>query len=260
MIRYLVLFLLISASLISKAQHVRVGPKVGVQASRPSFDDQNYDQEYTSEYGLGFNAGGVINWKASDYFSLYTELVYSRVHKKLKGTDGYAVNRDHFNYLTAPILLRGSFPIGQAEVYLNAGPSVNYWLGGRGYLLHTELIELELYELDHRIAFGEQPAEANNGDDVLYITKPNRWQLGLDIGTGVMIPMGNRYLMVDARYSWGHTNMAKRDTEYINLFDYNDNLSFANHTASISVAYLIEFDLIKLTRKGKSKTIKGKGR
>ena len=260
MIRSLVLLLLISAPLVSRAQNILVGPKVGIQASRPSFDDQNYYDEYEAEYGLGFNMGGVMNWKASDYFSLHTELVYSRVKKRTAGTDGYAVISNHFNYLTAPILLRGSFPIGQAEVYLNAGPSVNYWLGGRGYLLHTELIEPELYELNHRMAFGEPSTEATDGDEIIYITEANRWQLGLDIGTGVLIPMGNRYLMVDARYSWGHTNMAKEDARYLNVFGHNDDLSFANHTASVSVAYLLEFDLIKLTRKGKSKTIKGKGK
>lgn len=258
MIKYLAFFCCIFASSVTIAQHLRVGPKLGAQLSRPHYDDVNFYNGYKPRYGLGFHAGGVVNVKASEYFALHTELLYNRVRKHVVGKDGYAVNKDHFNYLTAPLLLRGSLPLGQAEVYLNAGPSVNYWLGGRGFVRHDELDEIQVYDLDHRIAFGEQTGDELTAG-VVHVTKPNRIQLGLDMGAGVLIPMNNRYLMVDLRYSWGHTNMAQPDTDYLNLIYYNDNLSFANHSFSLSCAYLYELDLIKLTRKGKSKTIKGKG-
>lgn len=179
--------------------------------------------------------------------------------KNILGTNGYEVNREHYNYLSAPVLLRGTVPLGNFEVYINAGPSVNYWLGGKGFLRHTELIELEIFEVDYRIAFGEQVRdELTSG--TIHVTRPNRIQLGLEGGTGVLIPLRDTYLMVDLRYHWGHTNMAKPDSEYVNLVFYNDNLSFANHSFSVSFAYLYQLDLVKLTRKGKSKTIKGKGR
>ncbi len=53
--------------------------------------------------------------------------------------------------------------------------------------------------------------------------------------------------------------MAKPDSDYTTLTFYDDDLSFATHSWAVSLAYLIEFDLVKLTRKGKSKTIKNKG-
>ena len=259
MMKHLVLFLFLLVSVSAASQHLRVGPTGGAQLSRPYYDNPNFYDEYRPERSLGFNAGAVLNLKASDYFSLHTELLYSRVNKHLVGTDGYAVNREQFNYLSAPVLLRASVPVGGLEVYLNAGPSINYWLGGRTYLRHVELIELEVFEFDHQIDFGESSFDEFTGG-TFYVTKPNRIQLGLDAGTGVVIPLGDTYLMVDLRYRWGHTNMARRDTEYIDLFLYDDDLSFANQSFSVSCAYLFELDLVKLTKKGKSKVIKGKGK
>ena len=258
--KHLILLFLVFLSLSSSAQHIRTGFKFGTQLSRPYYEDENFYREYKPKQSLGFNAGGVLNWKASDFFSLHVELLYNRVNKHLVGTDGYAVNKDQFDYLTAPVLLRGSVPLGHAEVYINAGPSINYWLGGKGFVRHTELIELEIYELDHRVQFSDQASDDYTSGTV-NVTEANRFQLGLDVGTGAMIPMNGRYLMVDFRYSWGHTNMAGPEAQYLsNLLYYNDDLSFAHHSFSASVAYLFEFDLIKLTRKGKSKTTKGKGR
>ena len=261
MMKHCVLFLFLLVSFAAEAQHLRVGPIFGAQLSRPYYDNPDFYDEYSPQQSLGFNAGGVLNLKASDYVALHTELVYSRVNKHLVGTDGYAINRERFNYLSAPVLLRGTVPIGRLEVYVNAGPSINYWLGGRTFLRHLELIELEIFEFDNRIGFGDdQQGTDEFSGGTFYVTKPNRIQLGLDAGTGVVIPLGDTYLMVDLRYRWGHTNMARRDTEYIDLFLYNDDLSFANQSLMVSCAYLFELDLIKLTRKGKSKVIKGKGK
>ena len=253
-----VFYLLMLISVATEAQHLRVGPTFGAQLSRPYYDNPEYYNGYVPKQRLGFKVGGIANVKASQYFSLHTELLYNRVNKYMVGTDEYTLNREQFNYFTAPIMLRGSVPFGQLEVYVNAGPSVSYWLGGHTYLRHGELVELEIYEFDHDIAFnGESEDEFNEG--TFYVTEPNRIQLSLDMGVGTLIPINDRYLMVDFRYSWGHTNMAKPDTEYIDLTFYDDNLSFANHSFAVSIAYLYELDLIKLTRKGKSKVTKKKG-
>ena len=259
MMKYLVLFLFTLASIAGKAQQLRLGPTLGTQLSRPYYDNPGFYNQFDPQYSLGFKAGGVLNVKASDYFALHTEVLYSRVNKHILGDEGFTVSREQFNYLSVPLLLRGTVPIGGIEVYVNAGPSINYWLGGHTFLRHNELEEREIFELNHRIGFGKQ-SEDEYADGTIHVTKPNRIQLGLDAGTGVVIPMGDTYLMVDIRYHWGHTNMAKSDTEYIDLFLYDDDLSFANQSFSVSCAYLFELDLIKLTRKGKSKVIKGKGK
>ena len=247
------------STLTALAQEIRVGPVIGALASRPHYDNRDYSKVYKPGYGLSFQAGGVLEIKASDYFALHTELLYRQVSKRTRGIDNYTISRDTYNYLSAPILLRGSVPVGQWEVYLNGGPSISYWLGGHSFLRHGELIELEVYELDHRIAFREAPTE-DLFTEPLYVNNANRIQLGLELGSGLMVPLSGRYLMVDFRYRWGHTNMGNADSQYTTLIFYDDDLSFATHSWAVSLAYLIEFDLIKLTRKGKSKTIKGKGK
>ena len=258
MIKYFIGCLGCLFALSTFAQEIRVGPTIGAQLSRPYYDNRDYSKVYVPGYGLSFQAGGVLQIKASDYFALHTELLYRQVSKRTKGTDNYTISRDTYNYLSAPILLRGSIPVGQWEVYLNGGPSISYWLGGHSYLRHSELIEMEVYELDHRIAFRETPTE-DLFNEPLYVNNANRIQLGLELGSGVMVPLNGRYLMVDLRYRWGHTNMAKPDSEYTTLIFYDDDLSFATHSWAVSLAYLIEFDLVKLTRKGKRKTTIGKG-
>ncbi len=259
MIRYVLVCLVCQLPLVIRAQEIRVGPTIGAQLSRPYYDNSDYYKGYVPEYGLSFQAGGVLQIKASEYFALHTELLYRQVSKRTRGTDDYTISRDTYNYLSAPILLRGSVPVGQWEVYINGGPSVSYWLGGHSYLRHNELIELEVYELDHRIAFRDRPTE-DLFTEPLYVNNANRIQLGLEVGSGFMVPLSGRYLMVDLRYRWGHTNMGNEDSRYTTLIFYDDDLSFATHSWAVLIAYLIEFDLVKLTRKGKSKTIKGKGR
>ena len=259
MIKYVLAGLLLQLVLTAQAQEIRVGPTIGAQLSRPFYDNPDYSKEYLPEYGLSFQAGGVLQIKASNFFALHTELLYRQVSKRTRGVDNYTISRDTYNYLSAPILLRGSVPVGQWEVYLNGGPSVSYWLGGHSYLRHGELVELEVYELDHRIAFRDVPTE-DLLTEPLYVNNANRIQLGLEVGSGFLVPLNGRYLMVDLRYRWGHTNMGNEDSSYTTLIFYDDDLSFATHSWAVSLAYLIEFDLVKLTRKGKTKTIKGKGR
>ena len=258
MIKYLIGCLGCLFALPTFAQEIRVGPTIGAQLSRPYYDNRDYSKVYVPGYGLSFQAGGVLQIKASDYFALHTELLYRQVSKRTKGTDDYTISRDTYNYLSAPILLRGSVPVGQWEVYLNGGPSISYWLGGHSFLRHGELIELEVYELDHRIAFRETPTE-DLFNEPLYVNNANRIQLGLELGSGFMVPLNGRYLMVDLRYRWGHTNMGNEDSQYTTLIFYDDDLSFATHSWAVSLAYLIEFDLVKLTRKGKTKQTIGKG-
>ena len=258
MLKYFIVCLGCLSSLAAFAQEIRVGPTIGAQLSRPFYDNRDYSKVYEPVYGPSFQAGGVLSVKASDYFALHTELLYRQVSKRTKGTDNYTISRDTYNYLSVPVLLRGSVPVGYWEVYVNGGPSISYWLGGHSYLRHSELVELEVYELDHRIAFRNQGTE-DLFTEPLYVTNPNRIQLGLEVGGGCMVPLNGRYLMVDLRYRWGHTNMAKPDSEYTTLIFYDDDLSFATHSWAVSLAYLIEFDLVKLTRKGKSKQTIGKG-
>lgn len=247
-----VFFLFISLGYPSISQHVLIGPKAGIQATRAFFDDEEYYNEYRSLPALNYHAGVVGNIKVTDLFSLHTELLLNQTGKKLKGKDDYSLARERYRNLTAPVLLRASFPIGYNQVYINAGPNLSYWLGGRGSIRIPELLEGDIEELDYSIRFGDRIDVAG----AFYVSDPNRLQLGIDIGAGALLPMGRDFLMVDLRYTWGHTNMAKTESSYMNFLFFNDDLAYANHGLSLSVAYLFEFDFFTMMTKGKSKSKK----
>lgn len=244
----LVLFILLFQLHAVYGQILRIGPKAGIQVSRAVYDDKDFYDLMQSKYGLGYHAGLVMNVKVSDLISLQSELLYNQVTKRLKGHDNGEFNQEKYKFLTLPVLLRVSHKLGYNQIYFNAGPNISYWMGGSGKLRTGHLAEYNLEELAYTIAF-EQSTDAM---DVMAVSLPNRFLLGLDIGIGGLIPMGRNHLMVDLRYTLGHTNMGKPESTYINIPGFPNSLNYSNHVMSLSCAYLIDFDLFTLSTKGKT--------
>lgn len=242
------LFILLFQLESAYAQILRIGPKVGIQTSRAVFDDKDFYDLMHSNYGLGYHGGVVMNVKVSELISLQSELLYNQVTKRLKGNGTSQFNQEKYKFVTLPLLLRVSNTLGHNQVYFNAGPNISYWLGGTGRLRTGELSEYNLDELAYVISFDE----SRDDIDVMVVSQPNRILLGLDLGLGCMLPMGKSHLMLDLRYTLGHTNMAKPETLYINIPGFVDNLSYSNHVLSFSCAYLMDFDFLTLSTKGKT--------
>src|SRR5690606_4507484 len=115
-------------------------------------------------------------------------------------------------YLSVPLLLRTSFRRGYTDYYFNVGPNLQYWLGGHGNIMLDELIEPGYPQgVKYDISFGE----GQTSFEEVYPTKPNRLQLGLDIGGGALLPMKKQFLMLDLRYTWGHTHLGKEGGRYL---------------------------------------------
>lgn len=250
----IVLFILLFQLHTTYAQVLRIGPKAGIQTSRAMYDNKDFYDLMQSKYGLGYHAGLVMNVKVSDLISLQSELLYNQVTKRLKGNDTSQFNQERYKFLSLPLLLRVSHKLGYNQVYFNAGPNISYWMGGTGLLKTGELAEYNLDELAYTISFDEAKDDMN----VMVVSHPNRILLGLDLGVGCMLPMGKTHLMLDLRYTLGHTNMAKPETSYINIPGFVDDLNYSNHVMSFSCAYLIDFDLFTLSTKGKTISTKKK--
>ncbi|WPP49905.1 outer membrane beta-barrel protein [Catalinimonas niigatensis] len=244
----IVLFILLFQLQSAYGQVLRMGPKAGVQTSRAVYDDKDFYELMQSKYGLGYHTGLVMNVKVSELISLQSELLYNQVIKRLKGNGTSQFNQEKYKFVTLPILLRVSHTLGLNQVYFNAGPNISYWLGGTGRLRTGELAEYNLDELAYTISFDETKDDM----DVMVVSHPNRILLGLDLGLGCMLPMGKNHLMLDLRYTLGHTNMAKPETSYINIPGFVDNLNYSNDVLSFSCAYLIDFDFFTLSTKGKT--------
>ncbi len=245
----LFVFLLCSSQIM--AQHLLVGPKAGIQTTRAFYSQKEYYEDYKSRPALAYHVGAVLNVKVSELFSLQTEALYNQTAKRLKGTDHYSVNTERYHNLSVPLLLRTSFGNGQQRYYFNIGPNISYWLGGSGRIKIPELLEGEdTEELAYKIKFGEKTSYEPNA---FYVNHPNRLQFGLDLGGGVMVPLMDKFLMVDIRYTWAHTYMVKENAPYTNFIFFEDDLRYTNHVLSLSVAYLFDLDVRTMLTKGKSK-------
>lgn len=246
-LKKIILFVFLLSSLIAEAQILRVGPKAGIQASRTIFDNPSTKTAHFSYPSLSFQAGGVLNIKVSEMFSLQSEFLYHHIKKSVENKNAGDWQKESYQYLSIPLLLRASLPWGHNELYFNAGPSISYWLAGKGRVYHSEVFEFDLEVLEYEMAFSGE--EASNR---YIIQDPNRVQLGVDIGAGAVLPMGTNFLMVDLRYTFGHTNMVKTNEKYLPLSFYREDLQHTQQVLSLSVAYLLNLDFYIMRTKGKS--------
>lgn len=253
MIRLAILLFFLTIGPLASAQTLLIGPKIGAQAVRPSFKQYTTNAPYQGEgkYALAPQIGLVNNIKISDRFSLHTELLYEQRVRKIRDNDLLTVERYH--YVSVPAMLRVSQRVGGISYYINGGPRLGYWLGGRGF---EESLEISVDEVvgrqNYKIVFVENIDRLVRTDEK-YVHEPNRWQLGLDVGAGALLPVGDTHVMVDIRYSWGHTYMAKSPELYARSISNNSTLEHAHNMIGVSVAYLFELDFLEM-RRGKSRS------
>ena len=247
-----------------------VGPKIGISYIDHVYQDKIYERDsFNVDPNINIQLGLAFSYSATDMYSVYGELVYERMGKTLrdKGSNGesvYASMTNHF--ISVPVMLRVTLGKVPFHYFVNGGPRLSYWLGGKGV---------------HDLAFEEFPLvsdeEGNplpieyklkfNSDNVApgdfrtaYVSKPNRFQFGLTLGGGVYFDLvsGSR-LMLDFRYTWVHSSMATNTEDDTNLIRgssgdldyYRENMEYYQNIATIGVAYLFGYNG-ELRRKGKS--------
>jgi len=141
----------------------------------------------------------------------------------------------------------------QFKWYINAGPNISYWLGGKGKINAAELVENGEHPLNYKIEFGTRPDNSN--PDILYIKDANRLQFGMNIGGGIVLePASKQKIMIDFRYEIGHTRIGTPESsQFVIPADYQDSLKGRNKGIRLSIMYLLEFSSSKHElNKGKS--------
>lgn len=251
------------------AQVVHAGLKGGFQMSWLKHDDSEFKKMVKISPVPGYNVGAVVSFKVKDRYFLHTEYLFSTKGKVTKGRDDKDLKDEltHY-YIDVPMLynifFKGSLKIKETREfkwYAGAGPVFSYWLGGRGRIYNTEFAENEFPALEYKIRFGER-GEDQGETDIIYINNTRRFQLGLNVGAGIMLEPNNRNkIMIDLRMELGHTWIGKSESaDYVIPVLYDDNLKARNMGIKFSVMYLYESNLNKKSRnKGKS-TIKTKRR
>lgn len=234
--RIYLIFLVLLTSNLAVAQ-IKVGPKAGIQMATTSFNSNlDYSDSVNSVFKPGFNLGTVLNLEVTKIFSLQFEFNYSLQGRNIKGQfDENLRHKEKDHYLNLPAMLRYSWKGKKVKYFVNAGPSLSYWLGGSGKISSSSLAANDINSVKYRISFGEPKDETGR----IFVQEANRLQIGIDFGTGVQFPVKRgQSLMLEARYTLGHSYLGKSNSVQNNVADYSDNLETSNNVINISAAYV----------------------
>ena len=251
------IFLLFLASAFQTAAQILVGPVAGPNVSWTSYGNKDFKDIYNIYPVVGFHAGVEVAFRVRKRFFLNTSFLYSTKGKLEKSEiDDFYRNQVRYNYIDMPIIYTAEFKgnLGkgnrQYKWYVGAGPTVSYWLGGRGKLSNSDLSEVNVKELEYRIVFGKEKEQL--AEDEMGVQDPNRIQLGLNLATGfVFEPMGYQKVMVMFRYELGHSFLSGESNGLINGVIYEDQMQVRNQGFRVSLSYLIDLKTSE-RKKGKS--------
>ncbi len=256
MIRHiLIISILLGATNYANSQPTgvkyNIGPKAGFNIYKSRFQFSEDEQVFDQKMKLGFQVGGTFDMPLKEMIHFAAELYYSHKGKKTFITDAGLTNDATYHFIEAPILLRftfigGKVSSGTMKWHMDIGPSISYWLGGKGNLY------ADGPTVDYKIVFSEPPPN-NSEFDKMYISNANRWQWGLVAGLGINYPIyKGQVVFVDLRAGFGGTNLGKHDSEAsIPILGFSDSMDVRFLEFAISAAYTFEIDWVKRF-KGKS--------
>jgi hypothetical protein len=242
------LFLLFSIFFVALSNHslnaqVLIGPKIGGSISWLTYDEFA-KEDYKAKPFFGYSAGITTAFKVKKRFFLQLDFLYSRQGKRVEGkSDPILENFGVYHYINTPIIYRIDFKkaIWDTEFkwFLGAGPDVNFWWKGKGTLKSVELEEINIEQVNYDVRFENYPASPVQ--NALYVGEANRVQVGLLLASGLVFePRPNQAILVEFRFKWGHSYLAKRSGIFSDVIAYEDNLRARNHGMQISVSYLID--------------------
>ncbi len=232
-----------------------VGPEVGVNYSWTSFRESDLKDRFSVKPVIGFHAGGHIAFKVRKRFFLHASLLYSSKGRLLTSNyDRMLKSTSRYSFIDMPVNYTVDFKgkIGKGKefkYFLGIGPNLSYWLGGSGKFYNSELEEDNLGELSYKIKFN--PADTDESEDIMGVTRANRLQLGLNAVAGMVFePWINQRIMFSVHFELGHSNLAKSDGTFSGLY-YAEPFKARNQGFRISLAYLVDLKTEE-RKKGKS--------
>ena len=275
-------FLLVIVPLISYAQFY-VGPSLGTRLSTVTFFEDRAKNDFNGLPAFGYDFGVMVSRRMKDRFCLNAQLIYSQKTKLVKGTsnpifpvstqapDPLYRNKQTNKFIELPIYYmleskntvgKESGLAGQLKAYkwfVGAGPTISYWLGGKGKLKSSETIEFTpIGHVNYTVAFKNDSIQNLQGDNKMYARDANRFQFALNFTAGIALePVGFQKIVIAAHLELGQTFIGKNLPGYFpGSKNDSDELKARYHSLRFSVGYLFDTKIEKRKR-GKS-TIKNK--
>lgn len=233
------------------AQKFSLGVKAGALALKSIYGDKSEDDALDDKVKPGFYGAGFISFPLKNHYSCVIETGYSQKGRKVLFDNGASKNYATYSFLDAALLLRKSFKLNlgknvPADWFVNVGPHVSYWLGGKGTVGASDN-DGTAYKIEFSDTF-------NLGNyNTLYMIDANRWLFGMDIGIGMTAPIKKtQRVLAELRFTWGHTYYGGALTANYDWPLFNDrNLKANEKVLCFSVAYVWDFDK-REAKKGKS--------
>jgi hypothetical protein len=225
------------------------GLKAGANVSKAYFDNEVYTKFYNTKIKPGYTVGAVFLIENKEKYGLYTEFLYSVKGKKVESdANDYESNTANYQYLDFPVLFRMKFKERKFDWFLQVGPELSYWLGGKGSMDVYQPDRDITVTYDYTINFGE-PIYSS---EYMNVEDPNRWQIGLAFGGGFIVDMKNaNYLSLDMRLTFGHTYIGGFESGSIPNISLIDNFEYTNRVLSVSAVYY--FDILEKSKLSKNK-------
>jgi hypothetical protein len=233
------------------------GPKVGVHVVNHRYQLAGFKSDsFNVSPDIRYQFGAVLTYTASDRYSVHTEINFERIGRTLQNFENKTptvFSKTKFSFISIPLIMRVNFGRSPVSYYLNGGPKISFWMGGSGKLRDLdEFVEAfgEDFTLEYDVTFNEN----NESLTEKPILEANRLQYALTLGGGFNFDIrGGARIMLDFRYSFGHSNMGFNDNPAYryDASDYEENFEYTHDMISVSVAYLFEYNA-QLKRKGGS--------
>lgn len=238
--RFIIVCFLLILSLQGAAQSY-IGIHGGFSASKTSFGDPTYKDNYRDRPKLGYHLGVDAQFKATGKFSLYVAPGYAKRGVSIKSLDEMQVkNRLTYSYLETPILLQYSLFRSPYTPIFEFGPRISYWLGGKGKVRSLEMEQP--FDLPYRLRFKEM-----DGYEQLHVEGSARVQFGLIFGAGWSYDFRNgQKVMVIARYELGgtyHSSLDRNPFRYLSYYEHS--FRHKNNTLSVTASWLMNVENVR---------------
>lgn len=256
------------ALLTGASAQILIGPEAGGNLSWTRFDDRDLRSQYKIKPVWGYNVGAHLGFRVQKRYFLHLSVIYSTKGRIIENKPSTVINyadglrnKSRYNYLEMPIIYAIDFKgkLGGNKEFkysLGAGPNISYWLGGKGNIINSEIVEQVSEHVDYHIAF----KKSNPSEHEMAVQSFNRLQLGLNItGSLIFEPAPARKIMLTLRYEVGHSYLSGKSNGKFRETQYQDPMQSRNKGFRISLAYLIDLKTDQ-RKKGKSVSDKKKGK
>ncbi|MCU0416531.1 MAG: PorT family protein [Cytophagaceae bacterium] len=221
---------IISCSLhyISIAQ-INTGVRLGSNFMQIKNENSNASViELNTEAAVGLQAGFLLDIKLNDYLRIRPEIVYNLYRSKTPTLDFFGVStigKFSYHYISIPLNMVGTIPLGSSSLQLFFGPQLSAALGATT-TVETTILGNTTVDKQQSIPGKEDDIS----DDDTYV---NPIMTGMNIGAAYQY----KRVLINLSYFHGLSNLTAFYTDDT-LNDSRKNSSFTFNGVNLGIAYL----------------------